>query len=124
MRSKVVSHKWVDHRICDNINLIYPPIQCDFGAFCTYLIFVLFSPQTKSVAQFFSTRRVNRDKTDIATKQRKLHKSEILQQNRIKCNKTSKIVHIMTDFPHISHVEKFLHVTEFPHIDHVEKFST
>ena len=30
----------------------------------------------------------------------------------------------MTDFPHISHVEKLLHVTEFPHINHVEKFST
>ena len=67
---------------------------------------------------------VNRDKTDFGSKQSKLHKSEILQQNSIKCDKTSKIVHIMTDFPHISHVEKFLHVTEFPHIDHMEKIST
>ena len=67
---------------------------------------------------------VNRDKKDFATKQSNLHKREMLQQNSIKCDKTSKIVHIMTDVPHISHVEKFLHVTEFPHIDHVEKFST
>ena len=90
-----------------------------------YLIFVLFSPQTIFFVQFFSTpKRVNCDKTDFATKQPKLHKREILQQNSIKCDKTSKIVHIMTDFPHISHVETFLHVTEFPHIDHVEKFST
>ena len=61
-----------------------------------YLIFVLFSPQTKILAQFFSTpKRVNSDKTDFATKQRKLHKREILQQNSIKCDKTSKIVHII-----------------------------
>ena len=69
-------------------------------------------------------KRVNRDKTDFATKQSKSHKREILQQNSIKCDKTSKIVLIITDFPHISHVEKFLHVTEFHHIDHVEKFSS
>ena len=63
---------------------------------CTYLIFVLFSPQTKFLAQFFSTpKRVNRDKTEFAIKQRKSHKREILQQNSIKCDKTSKIVHII-----------------------------
>ena len=85
---------------------------------------------------------MNRDKTDFATKQRKSHKREILQQNSIKCNKTSKIVHIiyfvmvkqMTDLsPHFScgeispcdrfspHLKgtisafnlKFLHMAEF-----------
>ena len=62
----------------------------------SYFIFVLFSPQVKFFAQFFSTpKRVNRDKTDFATKQRKSHKREILQQNSIKCDKTSKIVHII-----------------------------
>ena len=51
-----------------------------------YLIFVLFSPQTKFLAQFFSTpKRANSDKTDFATKQRKLHKREILQQNIKNC---------------------------------------
>ena len=46
------------------------------------------------MAQFFSTpKRVNRDKKGFATKQRKLHKREILQQNSIKCDKTSQIVH-------------------------------
>ena len=54
-----------------------------------YLIFVLSSPQTKFLVQFFSTpKRVNSDKTDFATKQRKLHKREILQQNSIRCDKT------------------------------------
>ena len=39
----------------------------------TYMIFVLFSPQAQFFAHFFSTqKRVNRDKTDFATKQRKL----------------------------------------------------
>ena len=45
-----------------------------------YLIFVFFSPQTQFLVKFFSTqKRVNRDKTDFATKQRKSHKREILQ---------------------------------------------
>ena len=44
----------------------------------------------------FSTPKfVNHDKTDFATKQRKSHKRKILQQNSIKCDKTSKIVHII-----------------------------
>ena len=38
----------------------------------TYLIFVLFSPQAKFLTKFFSTpKRVNRNKTDFATKQSK-----------------------------------------------------
>ena len=77
------------------------------------------------LAQFFSMpMRVNRDKMDFETKQSKSHKRKILQQNSIKCDKTSKNVHIMTDFPHISHVEKFPHVTKFPHIYHLENFPT
>ena len=41
-----------------------------------YLIFVIFSPRAQFLAQFFSTqKRVNRDKTDFATKQRKWQKS-------------------------------------------------
>ena len=48
----------------------------------------------KIFASIFSTpKRVKRDKTDFATKQRKSHKRKILQQNSIKCDKTSKIVH-------------------------------
>ena len=101
-----------------------------------YLIFVLFSPQSQFLAPFFSTpKRVNHDKTDFATKQRKSHKRKILQQNSIKCDKTSKIVHIiLTDLsPHFScgeispcdrfspHLKgtisafnlKFLHMAEF-----------
>ena len=93
-----------------------------FLSYFSYLIFVLFSPQTKFLAQFFSTSmRVNRDKTDFATKQSNSHKRDILQQNSIKCDKTSKIV---TDFLHLSHVEKYLHMTDFLHLSHVEKFST
>ena len=39
----------------------------------TCLIFVFFSPQAQLLVKFFSTqKRVNRDKTDFATKQRKL----------------------------------------------------
>ena len=76
------------------ININHVIVQ--FGNAQSYLIFVLFSPQTKFLAQFFSTqKRVNSDKTDFATKQRKSHKREILQQNSIKCDKTSKIVHII-----------------------------
>ena len=61
-----------------------------------YLIFVLFSPQSQFLARFFSTpKRVNHDKTDFATKRRKSHKRKILQQNSIKCDKTSKIAHII-----------------------------
>ena len=42
------------------------------GILDTYMIFVLFSPRAQFFAQFFSTqKRVNRDKTDFATKQRK-----------------------------------------------------
>ena len=41
------------------------------------------------------SKRVNCAKTVMATKQRKSHKREILQQNSIKCDKTSKIVHII-----------------------------
>ena len=101
-----------------------------------YLIFVLFSPQSHFLARFFSTpNRVNHDKPDFATKQRKSHKRKILQQNSIKCDKTSKIVHIiLTDLsPHFScgeispcdrfslHLKgtisafnlKFLHMAEF-----------
>ena len=38
-----------------------------------YLIFVFFSPQAQFLVQFFSTQKsVNRNKTDFATKQRKL----------------------------------------------------
>ena len=41
------------------------------------------------LAKFFSTqKRVNRTKTDFATKQRKLQKQLIWQQNIVKCNKT------------------------------------
>ena len=88
------------------------------------------------LARFFSTpKHVNHDKTDFATKQRKSHKRKILQQNSIKCDKTSKIVHIiLTDLsPHFSCGEispcdrfsprlkgtisafnlKFLHMAEF-----------
>ena len=43
-----------------------------------YLIFVLFSPQTNFLIQLFSTpKRVNSDKTDFATKQRKSLKRDI-----------------------------------------------
>ena len=81
-----------------------------------YLIFVLFSPRTKFLVQFFSTpKRVNRDKTDFATKQRKSHKREIMQQNSIKCDTFSspfscgKNFHL-TGFPHMSpHDQFFLH---------------
>ena len=54
-----------------------------------YLIFVFFPPQAQFLAQLFSTQKcVNRDKTDIATKQRKL------RQNKF-CNKTTiYILHI------------------------------
>ena len=52
-----------------------------------YLIFVFFSPQAQSLVQFFSTqKRVNRDKTDFATKQRKL------RQYRFS-NKTTQFLH-------------------------------
>ena len=41
-----------------------------------YLIFVIFSPRAQFFAKFFSTqKRVNRTKTDFATKQRKLQKN-------------------------------------------------
>ena len=129
-------HRWI------LFYLVVSPLHCHTpdGA---YLIFVIFSPQAQFLAKFFSTpKRVNRDITDFATKQRKSHKREILQQNSIKCNKTSKIVHIiyfvmvkqMTDLsPHFSCGEispcdrfsphfkgtisafklKFLHMAEF-----------
>ena len=55
----------------------------------TYLIFVIFSPRAQFLAKFFSTQnRVNRTKTGFATKQRKLQKKLIWQQNIVKCNKT------------------------------------
>ena len=42
----------------------------------TYLIFVIFPPRAQFFAKFFSTqKRVNRTKTDFATKQRKLQKN-------------------------------------------------
>ena len=97
----------------------------------SYLIFVLISPQTKFLAQFFSTpKRVNSDKTDFATKQRKLHKREILQQNSIKCDKTTIIHYIaFTLRDHDRFFSTFImwgtfHLTYLPHILHVEKFST
>ena len=63
----------------NNINIpIYP-----------YIIFVLFSPQTQFLAQFFSTqKRVNHSKK-ISTKQRKSPKTwffnSLMRQNTINC---------------------------------------
>ena len=76
-----------------------PPTQCQLSSGSTqrasmckaspYLIFVIFSPRAQFLAKFFSTQnRVNRTKTDFATKQRKLQKKLIWQQNIVKCNKT------------------------------------
>ena len=55
----------------------------------TYMIFVLFSPQTQFLAQFFSTqKRVNHSKK-ISTKQRKSPKTwffnSLMRQNTINC---------------------------------------
>merc|ERR1719305_1647773 len=59
------------------------------NTFWPYLIFVIFSPRAQFLAKFFSTQnRVNRTKTGFATKQRKLQKKLIWQQNIVKCNKT------------------------------------
>ena len=89
------------------------------------MIFVLFSPQAQFLAKFFSTqKRVNRNKTDFATKQRKSQNEQILQQNSIICIKTLLIVHIfylvnkeMVKFLYIHHVE----TTPILHICHVAK---
>ena len=89
------------------------------------MIFVLFSPQAQFLAKFFSTqKRVNRDKTDFATKQRKSQNEQILQQNSIICIKTLLIVHIifllneeMVKFLYIHHVE----ITPILYICHVAK---
>ena len=57
-----------------------------------YLIFVLFSPQTKFLTQFFSTpKRVNRDVTNFATKQHKWHKREILHKTALNATKYQNI---------------------------------
>ena len=53
-----------------------------------YLIFVFFSPQAQFLVKFFSTqKRVYGDKTDFATKQRKLRQKRFLQQNNFSCDK-------------------------------------
>ena len=80
---------WLENYDCCPLSL--GALSCHFRSWIwqSYLIFVLFSPHTKFLAQFFSTpKRVNSNKTDFATKQRKSHKREILQQNSIRCDKT------------------------------------
>ena len=63
----------------------------------------LFSPQAQFLVQLFSTqKRVNRNKTDFATKQRKV------RQNRF-CNKKM----LVCSCGEVCHVETFLHVTDF-----------
>ena len=63
----------------------------------------LFSPQAQFLVQLFSTqKRVNRNKTDFATKQRKL------RQNRF-CNKKM----LVCSCGEVCHVETFLHMTDF-----------
>ena len=45
-------------------------------------ICLLFSPQAQFLVQFFSTqKRVNHDKTDFATKQRKLRQNSVMWRN-------------------------------------------
>ena len=55
----------------------------------------LFLPKKAFFSQRSPKKCLNCDKTGFARKQRKSHKREILQQNSIKCDKTSKIVHII-----------------------------
>ena len=51
----------------------------------TYLIFVIFSPPIQFLAQFFSTqKRVNRDKTDFATKQRESPQNRFCKKKQVK----------------------------------------
>ena len=64
----------------------------------SYLIFVICSPQMQLLVKFFSTQKcVNCDKTDFATKVRKLRQNQFY-------NKTTYIVHMWRHFPHQTHV--------------------
>ena len=95
----------------------------------TYLIFVLFSPHTQFLVKIFSTqKRVNRNKTDFTTKQRKLRQTRFCNKKMSVCS-CGEVCHVetflhMTDFStllQIYHVESFLYVIDFLHISHVEK---
>ena len=53
---------------------------------CTYMIFVLFSPQTQCFAQFFSTQKcVNRDKNSVNCQKKNWFYDSLMQQNTMNC---------------------------------------
>ena len=80
---------------------VYLTIKSDTGQHSQFLR--CFSPQAQFLVQLFSTqKRVNRDKTDFATKQHKL------RQNRY-CNKRM----VVCSCGEVCHVETFLHMTDF-----------
>ena len=76
----------------------------------------LFSPQAQFLVQLFSTqKRVNRDKTDFATKQRKLRQNSVMWRNF----STEQICFTFL----IAHVEKSVMWKHFSNL-HMTDFST
>ena len=102
----------------DTVHLNFLSYSCLFSTLSPPHVYSIFS----------TPKRVNCAETDFATKQQKSHIREILQQNSIKCDKTSNIVHIIQTLfilhltessPHLWYGEIFHFTTS-----HGENFST